>query len=183
MPYRARMHSIRTLTFLLTIATAATAGAQTLTLIDTNGPRASLRVGRSGDSLDWDASIDSPVIGDIVRFRGSVGQGRWASEFASYPDPKVARLAFSALVFLRTSNPVRPYIGLGTAAYLPRGPGWSTHRGMRIVAGMEGSGERWTIGVEVEADLPRPRDLSRPLPTNALLYPDGRIGIAVRRHF
>jgi hypothetical protein len=180
------MRSIRILTAIVTVisATAVSAGAQTITLIDNTSARASLRVGYGGHGPDWDASIDSPLFANVVRVRAGVGQDRWDSEFDSYPDPTVTRLGASAIVFI-PSNPnydVRPYVGLGLARYIPRGAGWNAQTGKRLIGGMEGSGERWTVGVEVEIELPRPNAVDDPS-VNRELLPTGRIGIAIRRRF
>ena len=56
-----------------------------------------------------------------------------------------------------------------------------TRMGTRVIAGMEGSGDRWTVGLEVELDLTSGKPLDR-LPGKDLL-PTGRVGIAIRRHF
>jgi hypothetical protein len=47
---------------------------------------------------------------------------------------------------------------------------------------MEGSGERWTVGVELEFDLPRNRRID-PSVAREQLDPTGRIGLAIRRAF
>ena len=178
------MRSIRILTAIITViwATAVSAGAQTITLIDNTSARASLRVGYGGHGPDWDASIDSPLFANAVRFRAGVGQDRWDSEFDSYPDPTVTRLGASAIIFIPSQYDLRPYVGLGLARYLPRGLDWNAQTGKRLIGGMEGSGERWTVGLEVEIELPRPNAADGPLVDNELL-PTGRIGIAIRRRF
>jgi hypothetical protein len=168
----------------LTAATAASAVAQTITSYDDRGARTGLRVGYGGHGLDWDASIESPLLADVVRVRGSVGQGLWSSEFDSAPDPRVTRLAASALVFFRprhAQDDLRPYVGIGRGAYIPRGADSKARTGTRLIAGLEGSGERWTVGVEIEIDLPRPHHV-RPS-VGGDLFPDGRIGMALRRRF
>jgi hypothetical protein len=178
------MRRIRVLTAIVTL-TSASAGAQTITTYDNSGARASLRIGYGGHGIDWDTSVDSPLLADLVRFRGSVGQGRWASEFDSSPDPTVTRLAASAIVFIPPRYPqddLRPYVGVGLSAYLPRGVGVNTRTGTRLIAGLEGSGERWTVGLEVELDLPRLNNVDRPAIGDDLFLA-GRIGIAVRRRF
>jgi hypothetical protein len=167
----------------LTCATAADAGAQTITLFDERAPRASLKIGTGGHGLDWEASVDSPLLADLVRVRGGVGQGYWDSEFDSYADPVVTRLAASALVFIRTRHALKPYAGLGFSAYVPRGIDLDTQTGTRLIAGMEGSGERWTVGLEVEIDAPHLRDRERPSVNTSNLFFTGRIGLAVRRSF
>ena len=163
----------------LTGAAAAPVAAQTITLSDPGAARVGLKAGYGGHGLDWDASVDSPLLGDVLRFRGSVGQGLWHSEFDSSPDPAVTRLAASALWFIRVPHIVKPYVGLGAAAYLPGTGNFSAQRGARLTLGMEGSGERWTVGVEVELDLTDGRNR----PFVDALYPTGRIGLALRRAF
>jgi opacity protein-like surface antigen len=179
-----RMRRIRVLagTLIVICATAVSAGAQTMTIIDNSSARASLRLGYGGHGPDWDASIDSPLFADLVRFRAGVGRDRWDSEFDSYPDPTVTRFAASAIIFIRSPSDLRPYVGLGLSRYVPRGGDWNAQTGKRLIAGMEGSGERWTVGVEVEIELPRDSGLDRPAVGNELL-PTGRIGLAVRRRF
>ena len=162
-----------------------TASAQ-ITVIDTSSTRAGVRVGYAGRGPDLEASIESPLFGDAVRFRGGVGTGHWVSEFGQRPpagtDPKVTRLAASGILFLRRhpmTDYIRPYVGLGIAAYLPRGVDMNIQRGVRLIVGMEGSGDRWTLGPEVELDLPNQQG---PSVADDLLL-TARIGIAIRRRF
>jgi hypothetical protein len=54
-------------------------------------------------------------------------------------------------------------------------------RGTRLILGLEGSGERWDVGPEVELELPTARE-SIPYVGNNLL-PTARIGVAIRRRF
>ena len=172
-----------TATTILTVATAATAPAQTITLIDDSGPRASIKVGYGGHGLDWETSIDSRAFADRLRFRAGLGQGRWSTEYDSYEDPTVTRLAASALAFIRTRNDLKPYVGLGFSAYVPRGVDIPRQTGARFILGAEGSGDGWTVGGEVELDLPHDRPSVDRLPVSRRLFFTGRIGIAVRRHF
>jgi hypothetical protein len=78
------------------------------------------------------------------------------------------------------SSNVSSYLGIGIAAYSPLGVEMSRQTGKRAIWGIEGAGDGWTLGAEVEADLPDSRD-------NRLagydLIPTVRIGFAVRRHF
>jgi len=181
------MHRFLVLTAIVTLLASApwTASAQ-ITLIDTSSTRAGVRVGYGGRGPDLEASIDSPLFGDAIRFRGGVGSGHWVSEFDQRPpagtDPKVTRFAASGILFLRrhqTADYLRPYVGLGIAAYLPRGVDMNIQRGMRLIVGMEGSGDRWTVGPEVELDLPGQQG---PSVADDLLL-TARIGIAIRRRF
>lgn len=177
-----RIHLLTGIVLLLW-ATAGRAEAQTITLIDNNGPRASLRVGYGGHGIDWESSIDSPLLADVVRLRGGLGWGRWDSDFDSYENPIVTRLAGSALVFIRTRNDLKPYLGLGVSAYFPWGMDIKNQTGTRLILGAEASGDRWTVGVEVELDVPRDRRSVDGPRAGTPLYLVGRIGLAVRRHF
>lgn len=178
------MRRIRIVIAIITLAcaTAAPSAAQTITVYDDSDPRASVRIGSGGNGFDWEASIDSPVLANFIRVRAGVGQGRWDSAFDSYRDPTVTRLAASALVFLPSRPEIKPYVGLGIARYLPRGGGLTAQTGQHLIAGMEGSGERWTIGVELEFDFPSKKAFDRPLVEDEL-FPTGRIGLAIRRAF
>jgi hypothetical protein len=178
------MRLIRVVTAIVTLisATAATSAAQTITIDDNRAPRVGVTIAYTGHSPDFEASVDSPLLGDLVRFRAGVGRGRWDSEFDSYANPIVTRMAASAIVFIRQPHLVKPYLGLGVARYIPRAVDLQAQTGMRLIAGMEGSGERWTIGVEVEIDLPRYGGSDRAV-VQEQLYPTGRIGFAVRRKF
>ena len=89
------MRRIRVLAGTLTLlcAAAVSAEAQTITLVDNSSARGSLRLGYGGHGPDWDASIDSPLFANLVRFRAGMGIGKWDSEFDSHPDPTVTRSA------------------------------------------------------------------------------------------
>jgi hypothetical protein len=71
---------------------------------------------------------------------------------------------------------------MGFSAYLPRHVDMDAQRGIRFIVGIEGSGDRWVVGPEVEIDVARPSDADRPFIDDNLLFA-GRIGIAVRRRF
>ena len=163
-------------------ATASTSAAQTLTLVDDRGPRASVRIGYAGDGPDLETSVDSPLLGDILRLRGAVGFGRWDSEFDSDRNPTVTRVAASAITFIRQPTDLKPYIGVGLARLIPDNAGFKAQTSTHLIAGMEGSGDQWTVGVEVEVDLPHQHPFDRPLAGNEL-YLAGRIGISIRRSF
>jgi|RhiMethySRZTD1v2_1073278.scaffolds.fasta_scaffold01576_4 hypothetical protein len=156
--------------------------AQTMSIYNTRGPRVSARVGYGDPGFDWDTSIDSPLIADRLRFRGGLGQGLWDSEFDGYRGT-VTRVAASAIYFIASPPELRPYIGLGLARLIPRGSDVVTQTGNRLILGMEGSGERWTVGVELEIDLPRYRTIDAGSVAREQLYPTGRIGLAIRRAF
>jgi hypothetical protein len=160
----------------------ASAGAQTITSYDNRGARASLKVGYGGHGIDVEPSIESPLMADLLRVRGGVGWGRWDSEFDSYDNPTITRLAASGLVYIPTRNTLKPYVGLGFSAYVPRGTDMRTQTGARLILGAEGSGDGWTVGGEVEIDVPRTARLDRP-PGGNYLFPMARVGLAIRRHF
>ena len=180
----------------LTVATVTAAAGQTV--IDDSRARASLRPGYSGHGLDWDASVDSRLLAGAIRFRAGVGRGRWVDEFEQRPpvglDPTIARVAGAMLFYGRPRGhsgriQSRGYAGPGISAFLPRGVDISPQAGLRLVAGVDVSGHRWTAGPEVEIDLPLyPRTLHRAqspsVPgTDGTLAPAFRIGFAIRRAF
>ena len=163
---------------ILFITPAAPASAQTIALADYDAARAGLRVGHGGRGLDLQASVDSPRFLSLVRFRADIGHGHWLGINSNGDEPRVTRAAASALFYFAPSyRPEFPaYVGVGIGAYVPHGDGFPTRIGTRLIAGMEGSGNRWTVGLEGELDFThgdRRKDL---LPTM-------RVGIAIRRHF
>ena len=169
---------------ILIVATAAPAGAQTIVpLPDYDAARAGLRVGYGGSGVDLQASVDSPRFGSLVRFRADAGHGHWLGINSNGNEPRVTRVAASALLYFAPAHrPEFPaYVGLGIGAFVPHGDGFPTRMGARLIAGMEGSGDRWTVGLEVELDLTPGTPLDR-FPGKDLL-PTGRVGIAIRRHF
>jgi hypothetical protein len=184
------MRLIRVLTaFLIVTASAVASSAQTITLEDTSAARAGVRIGYGGRGPDFAASFDSPRFADFVRFRADLGVGRWTDWFESWPpvgdDPSVMRMAGAVLLYVH--RPELPpnllmYGGVGFSAYLPRGVDVPRQRGTRLIFGIEGSGERWDIGPEVEVELPASRSESIPHISNNLL-PTARIGVAIRRRF
>lgn len=168
---------------ILFVTPAAPARAQTIALANYDGARAGLRVGYGGRGLDLQTSVDSRRFLSLVRFRADVGHGHWlginAEEFA----PRVTRVAASALFYFapRHQPDFPAYVGLGIGAFVPHGDGFPTRMGARVIAGMEGSVDRWTVGLEGELDLTPGTPLDR-FPGKDLL-PTGRVGIAIRRHF
>jgi hypothetical protein len=159
-----------------------------MTLVDYGGPRASLRIAYGGHGPDWEVSFDQSVLTDRIRLRAGWGQGHWVDQFATQPPagtaPVVARFAGSAIFYPRVDGggPLRPYMGLGFSAYVPRRVDMDAQRGVRFIVGVEGSGDRWVVGPEVEIDVPKPTNVSRTVGDDNLLFA-GRIGIAVRRRF
>ena len=184
-------------TLVLAVTTAPQAAAQTITRIDVDSARASVTAAYGGHGLDWEASIESRQLAEHFRFRAGVGQGRWVDGFETSPPagtaPTVTRMSVDVIFVALSDVPhsrtgprawpvLRPYGGIGMSAYLPHGADMNPQRGARIIVGMEGSGERWTVGPEVQIDLPQTNDISRPHHGDDLLF-TGRIGIAVRRRF
>jgi hypothetical protein len=94
----------------------------------------------------------------------------------------VTRVAAAALFYFAPRHqPEFPaYVGMGVGAFIPHGDGFPTRMGARVIAGMEGSGDRWTVGLEVELDLTSGK-LDRF--SRKDLLPTGRVGIAIRRRF
>jgi hypothetical protein len=182
------MRLIRVLTaFVIVTGCAAASSAQTITLEDSSAARAGVRIGYGGRGPDLAASVDSPRFADLVRFRADVGVGRWTDWFESYPpagdDPSVTRMAAAVLVFIRRPDlpNMRAYGGIGVSAYMPNGVDMPRQRGARLIFGIEGSGEHWDVGPEVEIELPSFHE-SIPYIGNNLL-PTARIGVAIRRRF
>ncbi len=182
----------------LATATAPVSEAQTLTVHDPSGARAGFKTSYGGRGVDWETSVESPRFGDLVRLRAALGQGRWVGWSESLPpgggDPVVTRVA-GAVVFAwqpqpryrgRHRSPVidlRPYVGVGYAAYVPQHPDMKGETGVRFILGVEGSGLRWTVGPEIELDAPRYHRTGAPRVARHGLAPTARIGIAVRRRF
>lgn len=183
------MRHIAVLTGVVTliVTTAAPAAAQ-ITMLNPDAARAAFRIGYGGRGLDVDGSIDSPLLAGIFRLRGGLGQGRWVGLGEVPPpagaSPRVLRTAASALVFIPRgplSQGVSTYVGLGVAAYSPLGVDMRRQIGRRVIWGIEGTGDGWTVGAEVEADLPDARDSTGLPSTGRDLIPAVRIGIAIRR--
>jgi hypothetical protein len=175
----------------LIVATAAPTAAQTITTINPDSSRAAFRVGFGGRGIDLEGSVDSPLLAGILRVRGSVGEGRWVGLGEVPPpagaSPRVVRVAASALLFIPmspVSYGVSSYVGLGVAAYSPRGVDLRRQIGRRVTWGIEGPmGDRWAMGVEIEADLPHVNN-DPPFPSAGYdLIPAMRMGIALRRDF
>ncbi len=172
---------------------AGTAVAQTITIDDPAGARAGLKVGYMGHGADWETSIDSPLVAEFMRVRGSLGFGRWV-DGAPTPglDPWVARAAASVVFFIRPLDPrqyirrsgtePRFYFGVGIAAYMPVGVAMRAQKGTRIFLGVEGWTAPWTFGPEIELDVPRGKGTARPFSSGELPL-GARVGFAVRRLF
>jgi hypothetical protein len=75
---------------------------------------------------------------------------------------------------------LRPYWGVGIARYTPHDVDMDAQRGVRLTFGLDALGDRWTIGQEVELDIPHTKGLMN---TGQDLVPSVRVGIALRRHF
>jgi len=166
---------------------AGAAAAQSLSVIDYDGPRAGVLADLEAGRLDVDASVDSPVLLGGIRFRAGIGHGRWENEWEHGPplslEPRVTRLAGS-LLFVRRDGSLTGHFGVGLAAYLPKHVELRAQRGLRLTGGMGYSGERWAIGPELEIDLPHPtRILDARVATRPELLPTFRLGLAVKRVF
>ena len=61
------------------IGIAAQTSAQTMTIDDIDAARVGVRVGFGGHGIDWQTSIDSPLLAGLGRFRADLGLGRWVS--------------------------------------------------------------------------------------------------------
>ena len=166
------------------IGIASAASAQILTIEDYDGSRASVRIGYGSQTLDLEVSVDTPVIVGLLRVRGSVGYGRWATPWTAdgAADPLVTRLAATLIASVPADahRHVRRYVGLGVSAFLPQGS-MDPQRGVRLIAGIEGSSDRWTVGPEVELTLPGHGNRIRGAPAPVALAPMFRFGIAIRR--
>jgi hypothetical protein len=173
------MTGVRCLTILFSLL-AVCADAQTMTTEDLNAARASVRLGYGGDGPDWDVSLDSPKLADAFRIRAGIGHGSWVGINQNRTEPAITRLSAVALLYLRPRQVTFDffgYVGAGVVALMPQRSGTTTQLGTRVVLGMEGTLGRWTIGPEVEVDLPRP-DSGPPA-----LVPTLRGGFALRRRF
>ena len=164
----------------------ATSRAQSISVDDVDAARAGVRVGYGGQGIDWQASMDSPLLAGLGRFRVDVGIGHWVGVVGDIPPPAgsspwVGRLGGTAIVFLPHADPrIRPYLGLGVAAFIPHATGMSPQRGVRLIAGLESSGDRWDVGPEIEVDSPTAGAEYR---AGINLIPAFRVGIAIRRRF
>jgi len=166
-----------------TVLIASQSSAQTITVYDEGGPRAGATLGYGGHGPDLEASIDSPELWNSVRVRALLGVGRWVGLGEIPGAPEVTRIGLSVIKIGRQDirYPIRPYGGFGFSAYFRDGA--SVQGGLHVVVGMEGSGERWTIGPEVGLELPVVRQYSPFLEPRAHLDPTVRIGVALRRRF
>jgi hypothetical protein len=165
---------------------AVTSSAQTMTAANFGAARAGVRLGYGGRGIDWETSIDSPLLAGIGRFRADVGLGRWVGIGEVPPPvgdaPWITRVAGTAILFMPLADlppDVRPYIGLGVAGYVPVGVEMTRQRGTRVILGLERSGDQWDVGPEVEFDLPTERAYQ----AGTSLIPAVRIGVALRRRF
>jgi hypothetical protein len=166
------------------LATAASSTAQTITVFDTNGAQFGGNVSYGGHGVDWEMTADSRVLWSNVRFRASVGQGRWVNESATPSDPTVTRVGVSVINHGRFDPyvPIRPYGGVGISLYVPQGINIDPVLGLHGLAGLEAVGNQWSVGPEVQLDLPAHRyDPYSINPTDNWLHPTLRIGVFARR--
>jgi hypothetical protein len=187
---------------LIVFLTAGPAVAQELTelsISDSDAARATLFGGYGGHGVDWEMAADSRALGGVLRVRAFVGQGRWVGGIDTQPpaglDPTVTRTGVLVMLSERAdySSSLKAYGGLGFAVYLPRRADMNAHFGTRITLGLEAQGDGWSIGPELQIDVPRPRFFSNGGPVKDVvdslsppgkhLMPTGRIGIAVRKRF
>jgi hypothetical protein len=170
--------------FVLSVAPAAPADAQTIiSLINYDAARAGLRLGYGGRGLDLQGSVDSRRFANLVRFRADVGHGNWLGINSNGNEPRVTRAAASALFYFAPAHqPDFPaYVGVGVGAFVPHADDFPTRMGARLILGMEGYADRWTVGVELEFDFTSGKPLDG-FPNKDLL-PTARVGIAIRRRF
>ena len=182
------MRSIRFHVATLTLigSTVASASAQPASSSDVSAARVSARIAYGGHGLDADASIDGPLLADLVRIRAAVGRGRWVDRFGSAPpvgdDPVATRIACSA-IFVRppvVDGNVRFYYGVGAFVSVPGDTALHIQHGVRLTLGLEGFGGGWTVGPEFEADIPLTRHSP---PSSHHLLPTTRVGVAIRRRW
>jgi hypothetical protein len=180
----------------LTVIPSAAQDVTEITVSDPDAPRATIYAGYGGHGVDWEMAGDSRGFRSLVRLRGFVGQGRWVGVVETRPpaglDPTVTRAGVMVMLSERPDygRSMKAYGGLGVAAYIPRGVDMKAQFGTRVVLGLEAIADGWSIGPEVQIDIPRP-DSSRasrsigvpPYDDGTKLMPTTRIGIAVRKRF
>ncbi|HKE83949.1 MAG TPA: hypothetical protein VKB50_09350 [Vicinamibacterales bacterium] len=160
--------------------------AQTITVRDVHAARVGGRVGYGGRGVDVEGSVDSPLLAELFRFRGSMGLGHWVGIGEVPPpagsSPLVTRVSGAALLFIPSWQlpNLRGYAGIGISSNLPHDPYLAPQRSTRLIFGMETSGDRWDGGPEFECDLPNPSDN---YVAGAELIPTLRIGVFMRRRF
>ena len=187
---RRQLLSIGLLTFLTTMPAAAQDVTE-ITVSDPDAPRATLYAGYGGHGVDWEMAGDSRAFGSLLRFRGFVGQGRWVGVVDARPpaglDPTVTRAGVIMMLGERPGygRGLKAYGGLGIAAFIPRGVEMKTQLGTRIVLGFEAIADGWSLGPELQLDVPRPKSFpdSRYFDDGMTLMPTFRIGIALRKQF
>jgi hypothetical protein len=184
---------------LITVMATTTAAAQDGTEIsvsDPDAPRATIYAGYGGHGVDWEMAGDSSAFGSTFRLRGFVGQGRWVGVTDTPPpagvDPTVTRAGVLIMLSEKPdySSSLKAYGGLGIAAYFPRRVDMHTQFGLRIILGLEAIADGWSIGPEIQVDVPRPETFRDPRRISVArdadgtkLMPTARIGIAVRKRF
>ena len=190
------MRSIRTVIVLTVLSHVLTtpAAAQSLPSNPADGARAGMRGWYRDGRVDWEASVDSFLVLNSLRLRGSVGTGRWeginAEPLEGGHFPSVTSVAASLILTRgfndpytgRTDEHVRWFAGAGIAAYVPHTPGTRTQRGLRLLIGMDVSGRRWSIGPEIDVELTKGPGEQDQFVTLGLV-PTIHGGIAIRRVF
>src|SRR5262245_13101819 len=114
--------------FVILIGAPMAGTAQTITVDDVHAARIGGRVGFGGRGIDLESSVDSPLLAEIFRFRGSLGIGRWVGMGEVPPpagsSPVVTRISGAALLFIpsRDLPNVRSYGGIGISSNFPHDP-------------------------------------------------------------
>jgi len=183
-------------TLLTTAMPAAAQEVAEITVSDPNSSRVTLYGGYGGHGVDWEMAAESHAFADRVRIRGFVGQGRWVTELDTHPpaglDPTVTRAGVLAMVSERQDvrRTFKAYGGFGLAAYIPRGGAMKTQFGAHVVFGLEAIGDGWSIGPELQFDVPQPKPVPGVLGLTAAareggtgLMPTARFGVAIRKQF
>ena len=182
--------------FLFLAVPVAAQDVTEITVSDPDAPRATIYGGYGGHGVDWEMAGDSRAFASTLRLRGFVGQGRWVGATNAPPpaglDPTVTRAGVLVMLSERPdySSSLKAYGGLGIAAYVPRGVDMNTQFGLRIILGLEAIADGWSIGPEIQVDVPR-RDTFRDsrrisvasVADGTRLMPTARVGIAVRKRF
>jgi hypothetical protein len=171
-----RALGILTLAIALTSAMGTSAAAQTtITIDDPDAARASIKASYGGHGIDWAASLDGPLLAEFVRFRADIGYGRWVglgeTNSPSGLNPPVTHGCIRAGADLHVR---------AAPQHTPHDVDMDAQRGVRLTFGLDALGDRWTIGQEVELDIPHTKGLMN---TGQDLMPSVRVGIALRRHF
>jgi hypothetical protein len=170
------------------LSLTGSAGAQTISIHDTHGPRLGGSVSYGGHGLDTEISIDSRTFWKDTQFRATLGQGRWVGIDPTVPpagtDPTVTRTGVSIIKNgpFDPYAPVRYYGGVGLGVLIPRGVDMRAVAGFHALLGIEAVGDRWSFGPELQLDGPiRNRNRFIAVTPGTYLSPTARIGFFARR--